>query len=120
MPRVTRTAVSLGAAGYPTLPLTALAADITLTAADATNKEQVLHTDRLVVIARNSGATPRTVTISSIAYLGRTGDIGPYTVGAGLTAIFGPYPAAGFRQAGGWLFFEASHLDIVFACVLLP
>lgn len=121
MARVTRTAVPLGASGYPTLPVVALSADITMTAADATNKEQVLHAANVMIFARNSGATPRTVTITSVAYLGRSGDVGPYTIGVGLFSIFGPFPAAGFRQsAGGWLFFEASHAEVLFACVLAP
>lgn len=120
MARVQRTAVNLAAAGYPTLPLTALIADIAMTAADAANKEMVTHTDQVAIFYRNSGAVPRTVTITGVSLLGRTQDIGPYTVGVGLFGILGPFPANAVRQTNGQMYFEASHADVLFACVVMP
>lgn len=121
MPRVTRTAISLGAVGYPALPLPVNSADIPLTAADATNKEQVAHTEKLVIVARNSGVVDRTVSITSVADThSRVGDIAAYILNAGDVGIFGPFPASGWRQVDGKLYFEGAHADILFACVLLP
>lgn len=121
MPRVTVTAQALGASGFPpVLPLPANSADITFAASDATNKEQVVHTERIALIFRNTGAGARTVTITSVAYLGRTGDITGYSIGAGETAILGPFPAAGFRQSNSYLYWEAEHAEVLYAAVVLP
>lgn len=120
MPRVTRTAVAPVVTGYPTLPVTANAADLVFTAADATNFEQVVHTERVIILARNTGVGVRTVTITSAPYLGRTGDISAYSLDAGDTGIFGPFPAAGFRQTDGKLYFAGSHAEVLFAVIAIP
>lgn len=120
MPRVTRVAIPLGAAGYPDLPLAANAADVPLTASDAVNFEQVVHAANVIIVARNSGAGARTITVTSAPYLGRSGDITGYSIGAGEFAILGPFPAAGWRQANGFLYWQAEHAEVLTACVLLP
>lgn len=120
MPRVDHTAQVIAVKGFPDpiVPV-ALSADLTFFASDATNKEMVNFSEGLILIAWNSGATPRTVTISSVKYQGRTGDIGPYTIGVGLHSGFGPFPNAGFRQVDGKLYFEAAHLDVKWALLLV-
>lgn len=102
---------------------TANAADVTLTAASVANKEQVVHTGKEVILAYNSDPTnPYTVTISSIAdaALGRTGDIATYSLAAGELGAFGPFPADGWRQADGYLYFEASNAAIKFGVLRIP
>lgn len=102
--------------------LSANAADFTLTAADATNKEEVVHTGREILIAFNSGAGARTVTVTSVADdLGRTLDVpNAYSIGAGEYAVFGPYPVKGWRQTNGKLYFEAEHAEVKWAVITIP
>lgn len=120
MPRVNHTAQSPAVtSNLDTLPVGANLADLTFTAADATNKEQVNHAANLLIIAWNSGVSTRTVTITSKALRGRTGDHGPYSLEAGDHAVFGPYEASGWRQTDGKLYHEASHLDVKFAYLLV-
>lgn len=71
--------------GYRTLPVTANELDVTLAAADTAGNT---FTPQLgdVIFVRNSGAGSHTVTITSYANtrtLNRSGDLGPYTLGAG-------------------------------------
>jgi hypothetical protein len=117
--RVNHTAKVL-TVGFPSLPVTANSLDAAWTAADATNKEQVTHTGREVILARNSGVGARTVTVTSKAINGRTGDVTAYSIGAGETAIFGPYPTRGFRQSDGKLYFEAEHAEVLFLVLKVP
>lgn len=121
MPRVNHVAAAVAAKGYPTtLPLAVNSADLAFFASDAANKEMVDQADNLILIAWNSGVTSRTVQISSAPYLGRSGDIAAYALEtAGDHAIFGPFPAAGWRQSDGKLYFEASHAEVKWALVLV-
>lgn len=91
-------------------------------AADATNKEQVRLTGKEVILARNSGATPRTVSVSSVPLFGngRTGDLTTYSIGAGETAVLPVFPLEGWLQADGNLYFEASHAEVLFTVLRLP
>lgn len=115
MPRVDHTAQSPAAGGYPDLPLDANVADLTFFAADPTNKESVTYAESVLIIAWNSGASTRTVTITSKKYHGRTGDISAYSLEAGDHAVFGPFPASGWRQDDGKLYFEANNAEVKFA-----
>lgn len=105
-----------------TAPQVAEAADLTLTAADVANGNSCVHTGRELIIAQNSGATPRTVTVSSVAdRYGRVGDKpSAYSLGAAEFAVFGPYPVDGWRQANGNLNFSGSHAEVKFAVIRLP
>lgn len=109
-------------------PTQALATDaqsdgvsLTFTAADATNKEQVALTGREIIIARNTGAGARTVTITSTAdELGRTDDITADSIPAGEFHIYGPFGLEGWEQTDGNLYFEAEHAEVTFAIIRLP
>lgn len=102
--------------------LSANAADFTFTAADATNKEEVVHTGREFIVAHNTSVdTAYTVTVTSVAVEGRTLDVpNAYSMAAGEYAIFGPYPVKGWRQTNGKLYFEASNAAIEFAVIKIP
>lgn len=115
MPRVLRTVTTI-VDGYPTLPVVANSLDIPFSAADATNKEEVVWVDGLIILVRNSGAGARTFTITSVALNGRTGDLGPYSLGAGEYAAI-EVPASGFRQSNGKIYFEGEHAEVLFATV---
>ena len=114
MPRQTLTAA---AATGPWPPLDA-GVLVAATAAHATDKEQTLLTGREILLARNSGATPRVVTITSKAdtTTGRVGDV-TATVAAGAIRMFGPFDQDGFRQSDGMLYFEAAHAEIIWSVI---
>lgn len=80
-------------------------------------------TGREIVIVKNGGASPYTVTFSSVAdpRTGRSGDQGPYTLAAGDHAVFGPFtdPTL-WRQADGAMYFLASNIAVVAAVIRLP
>jgi hypothetical protein len=94
-------------------PLSAATA-VTVTAADATNKEQFVITERDILVIWNSHAsTTYTYTITGTAdTLGRTVDIGPTNLLAqAFVAIRPGYE--GFAQATtNYLFFEASNAAV--------
>lgn len=120
MPRVDHTAAAVVAKAYPaTLPLAANSTDLAFFASDAVNFEKVNQADNLVLIAWNSGATGRTVTITSAVYQGRSGDITAYALEAGDHAAFGPFPSAGWRQSDGKLYFAGSHAEVQWALILV-
>lgn len=117
MPRVTHTAQLLSGP-YPA----GLVMDtLTFTAADVTNKEEVVLTDREILIARNThGSTTYNVTITSVAdAYGRVGNV-TKAIAAGAFAIFGPIKSAGWQQSNGKLYFEADNAAVTFAVVRLP
>lgn len=117
MPRVTLTKTT--PAGP--LPLTALTA-FTWTAADVANKEQIVLTQKDVLLIWNSGASSHTYTLTGVAdSLGRTADIGPVTLNAGIFHACIP-GYEGFAQSGTprYLFLEANHAEIKYAVITFP
>src|SRR4051812_29495309 len=107
MARTTHTPVQkLGP--YPRPLAMAAASQRAEVAADAMAHEQVKLTGKETILIRNSGATPRAITITSVAdSFGRTGDITD-TIAAGATGVYGPIPVAGFQQADGNVYFECA------------
>lgn len=89
---------------------------LTTTAADATNKNQwsLKHGDLLV--AYNSGASSRSVTVTSVAVNGRTQDQS-VSLAAGGIHLFGPFKAEGWLQPGGYVFCEAAHAEVLFGVI---
>lgn len=96
-------------------------ADLTFTAADASNKNQFVASGKDLVIAHNTdGANPYTVTITSVAdEMGRTGNITTYSLAAGDIAAFGPFGLDGWEQTDGYIYLEASNAAIKFAVIAL-
>lgn len=107
-------------AAVPTGPWPPLAAGVTLagTAANATDKEQTTCTGRELLIARNSGASSRVVTVTSKAdqRTGRSGDVS-FSVPAGEMRMIGPFDVDGFKQTDGNLYFEAAHAEIIWSVI---
>ena len=89
---------------------------VTMTAADTVNKEQTVLTGSEIIIAHNAGATPRNVTITSVAdpRTGRVGHITSDPIAAGAIKAYGPLGLAGWRQGDGTVYFEADHADVKF------
>jgi hypothetical protein len=120
MPRTNIAAQSLPGA-YPVLPITANARDVTFVPADVANtNETPLVNDKTTVLCRNVGASPRTITFTSVAdTLNRTGDITAYSVGAGEAAIFGPFKTVGWAHTGV-LWIDGAHAELELAILTLP
>lgn len=106
---------------FPSLPLTANSADLPMTAAIAADKERFVMDNKNIVIAHNTGAGARTVTITSVANAGsnRTGDITAYSIGAGEYAAFGPFEKDGWQQSDGYFHLEAEHAEVKFGILKL-
>lgn len=90
-------------------------------AADTSNKNQIVLTGRELVIAWNSGATSRTVTVTSVAdRYGRTKDIAAQAIAPGEHIVYacGLSPE-GWQQADGNLYLEATHAEVKFGVLKL-
>src|SRR5687768_16823031 len=98
------------------------AAAVTMTAADATNFNSFPASANDLIIARNSGAGARTITISSVAdEKRRTGDITTYSIAAGGVAVFGPFTTQqGWRQSDGSIYITAEHAEVLIGVIALP
>ena len=92
---------------------------LTWTAADTTGNTISFPGSRVLVLFRNSGASVRTVAVTSSADpYGRKGDIGATNLAAG--AIFGKvFEARGWEQTLGGrdLLVTASHAEVLIAAI---
>lgn len=96
-------------------------ADLAMAAANVSDKNQFAASGNDLVFAHNTGASPATITVSSVAdpQLGRTGDIDGFSLGAGEYATFGPLSRSGWQQTDGYIYLEASAADVKFGVVQL-
>jgi len=87
---------------------------LTFTAADPGNGNSVaLTTKSILIFAKNSGGSPVTLDVLSVAdAYGRTDDA-TFTIPAGDILLVGPYAKAGFAQADGALWLDASSADLL-------
>jgi hypothetical protein len=87
---------------------------LTFAAADASNGNSVaLTTKSIMVYARNSGGSSQTLDVLSVAdAYGRTDDA-RFTIPAGDILELGPYAQAGWAQADGALWLDASSADVL-------
>lgn len=108
---------------YPSLPLSANAADFAWTAAggDFADGFSFPWTGREVLLVRNDNGGAQTVTINSLAdsRKRRTGDISAYSVGAGEYAVLGPFQSDGWKQSTGLIHGAASAADVMLAVIRL-
>jgi hypothetical protein len=103
---------------YPSLPIAADGADAVFAAADVSNKNQFKLETGDILLAWNSGASPYTMTLTSIADVRkRTGDVTTYSLAAGDIAVFGPFELEGWRQTDGYFYLEASNAAVKFAII---
>ena len=89
----------------------------TFTAANVTDKQETPCTGRELIVARNSGASSRTITIEGVPIYGRDGDITAESIAAGAVKVFGPFNRKGFRQTDGMIYFEANNAEVLFAVI---
>lgn len=82
--------------------------------------DTVKLTGHEILLVRNSGATPRTVTITSQPDpYGRVKHITAQSIAAGVTAIFGPIRKDGWADSTGALNLASEHAEITYAVVTL-
>ena len=82
---------------------------VTMTAIDVGNGNNVTCSGNDLLVFQNSGGSPYTITINSVADpQGRTGDVTTLSMAAGEIRIFNPV-ARGWQQADGTLWFTASN-----------
>jgi len=84
-------------------------ADLDLEAGDDVNGNDVDCTGAELLVVKNTDVGAQTVTITAAPdEFGRAGAITTYSVGADETAVFGPFPTAGWRQTDGKLYIDVS------------
>lgn len=118
-----QTELAVKVALNPFATVAADANDITLTAADVANGNSFQCTGKEILIVQNSGASPYTVTVLSVAdEKSRTGDHGPYTLAAGEFAVFteGLTMGLGWRQTNGLVYLAANNAAVKFCVIRLP
>ena len=99
---------------YPATPVTANALDVTLTACDAANGNSTPFgsASKLLLVAQNTGAGARTITLSSIEdSLNRKGDITTYSIGAGEFMAF-LFERSGWLQSDGSVYYTGEHAEV--------
>jgi hypothetical protein len=107
----------------PFAAIAALAANFVWTAGDAVNGNSFLCTGRELLIAHNTGAGARTITISGVAdAFGRSVDIGPYSIGAGLYSVFpqGLTMSKGWMQTNRQIYIAVEHAEVELCVLRLP
>lgn len=93
---------------------------VTMTAANTTDKNQFVCSGDDLLIVQNSGATPYTVTITSVAdpRTGRVGDVTALSLAAGEIRVF-RLSAIGWKQTDGYVYLEANNASVKFGVVAL-
>ena len=105
---------------YPTLQPAADALDLLLTAADVANNNQILLDGPMIIVAHNSGASARTLTLTSaVDSQNRTGDISAYSIGAGEVACFKLDQVGGWKQTDGYLYLQANNAEVKIGAIRL-
>lgn len=89
-------------------------------AADTVNGNSFVWTGREALICRNSGASPRTISVTSVPVKGRSGDVTTYPLAAGESHTVPPLPAEGWRQADGMVYVDGSHAEVKFTLLRMP
>jgi len=107
---------------FATLPLSANAADVAPVAQSTPGDGWAIsgNNGRQLLLVQNTDVGAQTVTITSVARNGRTGDVTAYSLGAGELAIFGGFDRAGFNQSDGTVRIEASDATVKCAVISCP
>lgn len=94
---------------------------VTETAIDTVNGNQFVLTGNEIIIVRNTDVAQQTVTVTSVADpYGRTNDITGHAIAAGALAVFGPFPAIGWKQTDGMLYISGSSANLRVSVIKLP
>lgn len=97
--------------------LTAGAADVAFTAPDITNGNAFAHSGKELLLAKNTGASSVSITITSAPDRFKRIKHITYAVAAGAIARFGPFPAEGWVQDDGTVWVDCAATDLTLAVV---
>lgn len=107
---------------YPATPVSALALDFALAAANVGSGNCIAMSGPVLLVATNANASAKTFSVSSTTAgdnLNRPGDISGYSMAQNvLSAVY--LRPEGFRQATGHLYVNGSSTDVSFAAFALP
>jgi hypothetical protein len=105
---------------YPALQPTANSLDLTLAAANVSDKNQFKASgDDLLIVQNSDAGSAYTFTLTSTTDdKNRTGDITAYSLAAGEIAVF-RVKNEGWRQSDGYIYLEGSNAAIKFAVIAL-
>ena len=93
---------------------------VTMAAADAVNGNRFVPSGKDLLIAHNTGAVERHVTVTSaLDEMKRLGTITNEAIAAGAIHIYGPLPADGWVQ-GGYILCSADDAEVKLGVVALP
>jgi hypothetical protein len=95
--------------------------DLTTTAADTTNGNHItIGSQGVMLLAHNTGASTRTVTVTSVAdpTFGRRGDISAVNITAGTKKVVF-LTKTGWADTNNQVAFSANHAEVVFSAVKL-
>lgn len=93
---------------------------ITMAAADVANMNQFTASGNDIVIARNSGASTRTVTVTSAPdERGRTKDIAAENILAGEIKLYDLRSLPGWVQTDGKVYLQANNAEVLLGVVAL-
>lgn len=92
---------------------------LTMTPADATNKNYFLCSGRSLLVVYNSGEGSHTYTVNSTAdERGRTKDVTADAIAAGAIEILGPFSSLGWVQPGtNQINCEANDAEVLFGVI---
>lgn len=100
---------------YPSLPVSADALNVTMTAVDTTNHNQFVLDGPMILLVQNTGASDYTFTLTSaVDPQNRTGDITTYTLSPDEIAAFNIPRTEGWKQTDGYFYLTASNTAVKF------
>lgn len=96
--------------------------EVTFTASNQTGGgNRFRSTGREVVLARNVGASTRTITVTSQTDpYGRTKDVNAVNIATNVYAVLPFFAITGWRDANGYITVTASHAEVELAVLHLP
>jgi hypothetical protein len=96
-------------------------ADLATEAGDDVDGNDVDCTGNDLVVVVNTDVGAQTVTFTAAPdEFGRTGSIAAYSLAAGETAIFGPFPTSGWRQSDSKLYIDVSDATVELGVLRIP
>lgn len=118
-----QTELTVQSINSPFASISAGGADFTFAAGDVANGNSFECTGNELIIVQNTGASPYTFTITSVAdEKNRTGDVSAYSLAAGDFAVFGAglSNGRGWKQSNGLVYLAVENASVEIAILRLP
>lgn len=92
---------------------------VTYTAADVSNGNRYTMNGNQILLARNSGASTRNITITSGLLKGRSKTLASIPITAGQELAFPRHAIEGWKQTDGFFYVSADNAEVLFAVLNL-